>query len=77
MASGTFDIIHMGHIYYLKEAKKLGDELIVVVACDETVRRLKHEPVTNEQMRLDIVKELKVVDEAYIGKSKEPSTIKY
>ena len=70
MASGTFDIIHMGHIYYLKEAKKLGDELIVVVACDETVRRLKHEPVTNEQMRLDIVKELKVVDEAYIGKSK-------
>jgi FAD synthetase len=67
MASGTFDLLHMGHIYYLKEAKKLGDELAVVVACDETVRKLKHEPVTPEMMRLALVKELKVVDEAYLG----------
>ncbi len=67
MASGTFDLLHMGHIYYLKEAKKLGDDLVVVVACDETVRKLKHEPVTPEMMRLGLVKELKVVDEAYLG----------
>lgn len=67
MASGTFDLLHMGHIYYLKEAKKLGDGLVVVVACDETVRKLKHEPVTPEMMRLGLVKELKVVDEAYLG----------
>lgn len=67
MASGTFDLLHMGHIYYLKEAKKLGDDLVVVVACDETVRKLKHEPVTPEMMRLGLVKELKVVDKAYLG----------
>jgi FAD synthetase len=67
MATGTFDILHMGHIYFLKEAKKLGDTLVVVVACDKTVRRLKHEPVTPEQMRLNLIKELRMVDDAVIG----------
>ncbi|PKK81324.1 MAG: FAD synthase, partial [Thermoplasmata archaeon HGW-Thermoplasmata-2] len=43
MASGVFDILHMGHIYFLEEARKLGDRLAVVVACDATVRKLKHE----------------------------------
>lgn len=68
MASGTFDLLHMGHIYYLKESKKLGDKLIVVVACDETVKKLKHEPVTSEQLRLGLIKELNVVDDAYLGR---------
>jgi len=68
MASGTFDLLHMGHIYYLKESKKLGDKLLVVVACDETVKKLKHEPVTSEQLRLGLIKELKVVDDAYLGR---------
>jgi len=68
MASGTFDLLHMGHIYYLNESKKLGDKLIVVVACDETVKKLKHEPVTSEQLRLGLIKELKVVDDAYLGR---------
>ncbi|RLF42181.1 MAG: FAD synthase [Thermoplasmata archaeon] len=67
MATGTFDLLHMGHIYFLKEAKKLGDELIVVVACDDTVRKMKHEPVTPEHMRVNIIKELKMVDDAVIG----------
>ena len=67
MATGTFDLLHMGHIYYLKEAKKLGDKLVVVVATDKTVRRLKHEPVNPEEIRLNLIKELKVVDEAYLG----------
>jgi len=67
MATGTFDILHMGHIYYLKEAKKLGDTLAVVVATDSTVRKLKHEPINPEEIRLSIIKELKIVDEAYIG----------
>jgi len=67
MATGTFDLLHMGHIYYLKEAKKLGDKLVVVVARDSTVRKLKHEPITPEEMRLDIIKELKIVDEAVLG----------
>ncbi len=68
MASGTFDLLHMGHIYYLKEAKKLGDELVVVVACDATVRKMKHEPVTPEKMRVNIIKELQIVDQVFLGK---------
>jgi FAD synthetase len=67
MATGTFDLLHLGHIYYLKEAKSLGDRLAVVVATDSTVRRLKHEPINPEKIRLELIKELKIVDEAYIG----------
>ncbi len=68
MASGVFDIIHTGHISYLEQAKSQGDELIVVVACDNTVRRKKHEPVTPEDMRVRIVGALKPVDKAVLGK---------
>ncbi len=68
MASGVFDIIHTGHISYLEQAKSHGDELIVVVACDNTVRRKKHEPVTPEDMRVRIVGALKPVDGAVLGK---------
>lgn len=67
MASGVFDIIHLGHIYFLKEAKKLGDELIVVIARDSTVKKLKHNPITPEMMRLELIQELKVVDKAILG----------
>jgi FAD synthetase len=67
MATGTFDLLHMGHIYYLHEAKKLGDKLVVVVATDATVRKLKHEPITPQEIRISLIKELKMVDEAYLG----------
>jgi FAD synthetase len=67
MATGTFDLLHLGHIYYLKEAKKLGDKLAVVVATDSTVRKLKHEPINSEDIRLNLIKELKIVDEVYLG----------
>lgn len=67
MASGVFDILHTGHISYLEQAKSMGDELYVVVACDETVKKRKHEPITPENMRLKIVSSLKFVDHAVIG----------
>ena len=68
MASGVFDIIHTGHISYLEQAKAMGDELIVVVACDDTVRKNKHEPITPEKMRVRIANSLKPVDRAILGK---------
>jgi len=67
MASGVFDILHPGHLHYLEQAKRMGDELVVVVACDDTVRRLKHEPVTPQEMRRRMVESLRVVDMALIG----------
>ncbi|HEY3419919.1 MAG TPA: adenylyltransferase/cytidyltransferase family protein [Methanomassiliicoccales archaeon] len=68
MATGVFDILHTGHLRYLEEAKLLGDELIVVVATDATVRKQKHEPITPEKMRLELVQALKPVDHAFLGK---------
>jgi FAD synthetase len=67
MASGVFDILHPGHLRYLQEAKDQGDELVVVVATDATVRRRKHEPITPENMRLELISALKMVDKAYLG----------
>ena len=68
MATGVFDIIHLGHLHYLEESKRLGDELVVVVATDNNVRKRKHEPVTPEKMRLELVASLKPVDRAVLGK---------
>ena len=67
MASGVFDIVHSGHLHYLQEARRLGDELVVVVATDATVRRRKHEPIIPEKMRLELVSALKPVDAAVLG----------
>lgn len=67
MASGVFDILHTGHISYLEQAKAMGDELIVIVASDNTVRKRKHEPITPGTMRLKIINSLKPVDMAILG----------
>jgi len=75
MATGTFDLLHMGHIFYLREAKKLGDTLVVVVATDSTVRKLKHDPITPQEIRINLIKELKMVDEAYLGHEDDIYTI--
>ena len=72
MAAGTFDLIHLGHLHYLQEAKKLGDQLVVVVACDETVREKKHEPLMNEKTRAELIEALKPVDEVVIGVEGDP-----
>lgn len=68
MAAGTFDLLHLGHLHYLQEAKKLGDELTVVVACDKTVRERKHEPLMSEETRAELVGALKPVDDVVIGR---------
>ncbi|MFP3872553.1 MAG: 3,4-dihydroxy-2-butanone-4-phosphate synthase [Candidatus Natronoplasma sp.] len=67
MAVGTFDIVHLGHLHYLEEARALGDELVVVVACDETVREHKHEPLNDEKTRREMMEALKPVDRAVVG----------
>lgn len=69
MCAGTFDIIHPGHLYYLSEAKKYGNKLIVVVARDETSSSFKgKKPAHNEKERLSAVRALKIVDKAVLGR---------
>ena len=71
LAAGVFDLLHYGHIRYLEEAKKAGGKnarLVVIVARDETVRRLKgSDPVIPEDQRRAVIEALKVVDEALLG----------
>ena len=71
LAFGTFDILHLGHIYFLKEAKKLGKKLTVVIARDENVKRIKgKKPLHNEKERAEILKALKFVDKVVLGDKK-------
>ena len=67
MAVGVFDLLHAGHLHYVEQAKGLGDELVVVVAHDDTVRKQKHEPITSHELRCRMVSGLKPVDTAMVG----------
>lgn len=68
MCAGTFDVIHPGHLFYLSEAKKYGDKLVVVVARDETSEAFKgKKPIHNEKERLESIRTLNIVDEAVLG----------
>lgn len=70
MAFGTFDYFHAGHEDYLKQAKALGDELVVVIARDDTVRKVKNKkPMYSERKRLRDVSNCKHVDKALLGNS--------
>lgn len=68
MAFGTFDYLHAGHENYLKQAKKLGDELIVIIARDQTVRSVKGQPpVNNENQRLKNLRLTGWADKVILG----------
>jgi FAD synthetase len=71
LASGTFDLLHLGHVRFLEEAKKAGGkdaELVVIVARDSTVKALKgKKPIMPEDQRRALVESLRVVDEALLG----------
>ncbi len=71
LASGTFDLLHLGHVKYLEEAKRAGGrnaELIVIVARDSTVeKRRGTKPIVPENQRRALVDSLKVVDDAVLG----------
>jgi FAD synthetase len=71
LASGVFDLLHLGHVKFLEEAKKAGGkdaELLVIIARDSTVEKNKgRKPIMPENQRRALVESLKVVDEAVLG----------
>jgi FAD synthetase len=71
LTSGAFDLIHYGHIRLLEEAKRLGGpdaRLVVIIARDETIKRLKGKrPTFPEDQRRALVEALAPVDEALLG----------
>jgi FAD synthetase len=70
VATGTFEIIHPGHLRFLKEAKALGDELVVIVARARNVKH-KPKPVIPEEQRRKVVESIKYVDKAILGDEKD------
>ncbi|MGA7075415.1 MAG: adenylyltransferase/cytidyltransferase family protein [Halobacteriota archaeon] len=70
LATGTFDILHPGHILYLRKAKELGDELFVIVSRDSMVQH-KLKPILPEQQRLQVVQALEMVDHAELGSERD------
>jgi len=66
---GTFDLLHKGHEYFLREARKKGDRLYVVVGRDINVRKIKGKaPVQDEQKRLEKISRLDYVYHALLGR---------
>lgn len=64
LTNGCFDLLHLGHVRYLQEARRLGDILVVAVNGDQSVRALKGEgrPLNGEQDRAEVLAALECVD---------------
>ena len=72
LTNGCFDILHRGHLHLLKEAKKLGDLLLVAINSDSSVKNIKgpNRPILPETERAELVAALEVVD--YVTVFPEP-----
>ena len=72
--NGVFDILHLGHVKYLEQAKKLGDVLIVGVNADNSVKQNKGDkrPINEEKSRISVLAGLESVDYAFLFNEKDP-----
>ncbi len=63
---GVFDLFHLGHVRILKNARQLGENLIVAINGDKLVSTYKRPPIYSETERLEIIKACRYVDTAFI-----------
>jgi rfaE bifunctional protein nucleotidyltransferase chain/domain len=75
--NGCFDILHVGHVRYLRSARSLGDALVVAINSDRSVRELKGEsrPIMNEGERAEILAALSVVDYVTVFDEQSPRSL--
>ena len=75
--NGVFDLLHVGHVRYLSQARALGDALVVAINSDRTVRELKgaDRPVFNEAERAEILAALRCVDYVTIFDDVSPRSL--
>jgi D-beta-D-heptose 7-phosphate kinase/D-beta-D-heptose 1-phosphate adenosyltransferase len=75
--NGVFDLLHPGHIHYLRSARALGDALIVAINSDRSVRSIKgpERPITSERERAEILAALEAVDAVVIFDEETPADI--
>ena len=69
MVSGGFDPVHVGHVRMFNEAKKLGDELLVVINCDKWLVRKKGKNFMSSTDRAEIISNFRSVDHVYVLES--------
>lgn len=72
--NGCFDLLHPGHVRYLREARSLGDVLVVALNSDESVRALKGEgrPILNQTERAEVLAALGAVDYVTVFEEETP-----
>jgi len=75
--NGVFDVLHVGHVRYLAQARALGDALIVAINSDRTVRELKgsNRPVFDQAERAEILAALRVVDYVVVFDDVSPRSL--
>lgn len=75
--NGVFDILHVGHVRYLSEARALGDALVIAINSDRSVRELKgpDRPLTKENDRAEILAALRAVDYVTIFDDVSPRSL--
>lgn len=75
--NGVFDLLHVGHVRYLAQARTLGDALVVAINSDRTVRELKgpDRPIFDEAERAEILAALRAVDYVTIFDDVSPRTL--
>jgi rfaE bifunctional protein nucleotidyltransferase chain/domain len=64
LAGGCFDILHVGHVRFLSEAKKMGNYLVVLLENDKNVKKLKgkNRPIFTQELRAEVISALNCVD---------------
>lgn len=75
--NGCFDILHAGHVWYLEQAKALGDVLVLGLNSDDSVRRLKGEsrPINNQEDRAIVLDALRAIDVVVVFEEDTPHEI--
>ncbi len=71
LVCGVFDLLHLGHLHFFKQAKRFGNHLTVLVARDSTVRKAKKQPAFfRERERMELISSLRMVDRVVLGDKK-------
>jgi len=73
LVCGTFDIVHLGHLYVFREARSYGDRLVALVARDVNVEHIKgHKPLHSENERVEFLQNISLIDEVVLGDTEDP-----
>lgn len=70
---GVFDLLHLGHLNLLRQARQRCDTLVVGVVSDEGTAAYKRRPVQDEHTRLEVIRELRMVDHAVLQATTDPT----